>query len=128
MQNITMTLPLKFISAITLIALVSLTACRYDSEEDLFTPCVDVSNMSLSADIAPILNTNCFSCHASSQAQGGIDLENYNSLKTVAQNGRLSGAVNHLPGYSQMPPSGYKLTVCELQKIDAWIEQGALNN
>ncbi len=83
----------------------------------------DTLNMSYAQDIQPILATNCVGCHSSSVASGGVVLDNYNSVKSVASSGRLYGAVAHLSGYKSMPPNG-QLDNCSILKIKAWINQG----
>jgi cytochrome c553 len=114
---------------VVLVLLLSV-GCNYDNEEDLFgeSNCGDLSNMSLSSDIAPILGNSCYSCHGNGNESGGINLENYDRLFEVAENGQLLGAIKHLSGYAMMPPSGEALPDCDIQRIEAWIEQGAPNN
>lgn len=104
--------------------------CNYDNEEDLFgeSDCGDLSTVSLASDIAPILENSCYSCHGTGIESGGVDLENYSRLFEVAENGRLLGALKHLPGYANMPLSGALLPDCDIQRMEAWIEQGAPNN
>ena len=126
MKNIFPTYPALFTIALTSILFFS--ACTNDNEEDLFGDCGDLSSMSLSENIRPILSSQCFACHSSDQMQGGIDLESFSSLQELASGGRLAGAINHLAGYAAMPPTGIQLDKCEIEKIEAWIEQGALNN
>ncbi len=83
----------------------------------------DTLNMSYAQDIQPILSTNCVGCHSSSAPSGGIVLDNYNSVKSVASSGRLYGSVAHLAGYKPMPPEE-QLDNCSILKIKAWIDQG----
>lgn len=112
------------------LTLLLAVSCNYDNEEDLFgeSDCGDLSEVSLSGDVAPILSASCYSCHGTGIESGGVDLENYDRLVEVAENGQLLGAIKHLSGYSIMPPSGVQLPLCDIQKIEAWIEQGSLNN
>lgn len=123
-----------------LIAFIILTlffaACYYDNEEFLYpsintdSSC-DTSNVTLSAGVIPIFESRCFSCHSNSTANSlgsGINLETYSQLIIWVNNGKLEGAVNHSPGYVQMPQGAAKLDDCSLNKITAWINQGALNN
>lgn len=127
-----MTSTLKFIklAALFFAAIFFIASCTKDNEEDLFgdMECESTENISLQQNILPILQNNCFGCHASSVANGGVDLEDYDKLKNVALEGRLSGALNHKDGYAMMPPSGQKLDECDLLMIDTWISEGANNN
>ncbi|RMG79753.1 MAG: hypothetical protein D6707_07600 [Bacteroidetes bacterium] len=89
----------------------------------------DTSSVSFANDIQPILNNNCTGCHNSNSASGNppVILDNYNDVKTVADNGRLLGAVTGASGYAAMPPSG-SLPQCDINKIKSWINNGAANN
>ncbi|MCF8238401.1 MAG: hypothetical protein K9I85_09625 [Saprospiraceae bacterium] len=86
------------------------------------------SGMSYGNDIRPILTSSCTGCHSGSAPQGGIDLNAYSSVVSLAQNGKLLGAVKHEPGFVAMPPAGNGLSECAISKVQAWIEQGMLNN
>jgi hypothetical protein len=88
----------------------------------------DTSSVSFSADITPVLNDFCVSCHNASAPSGGVVLSTYNGVKSVADDGRLVGSVFHLPGFSPMPPSGTRLDECKLNKIKAWGNAGAPAN
>ena len=81
-----------------------------------------------SSAVSLIIQNKCQGCHSGSGAAGGISLETYSLIKTVALDGRLWGAVNHLPGYVAMPQNGNKLSDCELTQIRKWIDGGALQN
>lgn len=81
-------------------------------------------NMSFTSDIWPILNNNCTSCHGGS---GGVNIENYNDVKILVDNSKLLNVLHASNGAPLMPPYG-KLEQCELDKIESWINDGALNN
>jgi cytochrome c553 len=109
---------------------ISVTSCYYDNEEELYpdTGGCDTANVTYSASISPIMQSRCNGCHDASTASGGVVTSDYAGLKTVADNGRLWGAVNHDDGYSPMPKNAGKLSDCDLSKIKAWIGAGAPNN
>ena len=91
----------------------------------------DTTKFTYAAAIAPLLKTNCYSCHASAAASssgGGIVLDNYNSLLLQAQNGKLLSDVEHLTGFNAMPLGGNKLPACQITQIKKWIDAGAQNN
>ncbi|MBX3257412.1 MAG: hypothetical protein KF862_25025 [Chitinophagaceae bacterium] len=102
-------------------------ACSKASEEELAPPC-DTDNMRYSADILPIISTNCYSCHGNGTVTEGVDLDGYANLKARADNGDLLGAVTHAAGYTPMPYNLPKLSDCDINKIKAWIRDGAPNN
>ena len=112
-----------------IIFLFSMASCYYDVEEILYPP-VDCETLDMSYDlnIEPILDQNCYVCHSAAANQGGISLEGYSSLKIYINNGRLLGAIRHDAGFSQMPQGAPKLLDCDISKIEAWIDDGALNN
>lgn len=111
-----------------LIAMFS-TSCYYDNEYDLYpfdpNQSCDTLNMVYTNDIKPILDNNCVSCHLTSNPSGGVQLDSYSQVKTVADNGRLWGSINHEDGFSPMPQGGGKLGDCDLNKIKAWINDGS---
>ncbi len=86
------------------------------------------ANMSFTNNIAPILKQSCTGCHGGSSPQGGIDLSTYSSVVTMAQSGKLLGSVKHNAGFSAMPPAGNGLPTCSINRLQAWIDQGMLNN
>jgi cytochrome c5 len=86
------------------------------------------ANMSYVNDIRPIMTSSCTGCHSGSAPQGGIDLSTYAGLASMAQNGKLLGAIKHESGFVAMPPAGNGLSECSISKVQAWIDQGMLNN
>ncbi|TVQ50894.1 MAG: cytochrome c [Saprospirales bacterium] len=120
----------KFYPFLVLVfSLLLLAGCEYDTEEDLFpnSKC-DTENVSYLSDILPILELNCIVCHSQSVAEAGIVLEGYDNLKFWVDNGRVQGSIKHEVGFSPMPPLGYELSDCEVNKILSWIELGAPEN
>lgn len=104
------------------------------ASEDLLKPSApvacDTTDMQYARDILPILQANCYSCHGngSTGGSGGISLDGYDKLKVWADNGILEGNITHANGYVPMPYNAAKLPDCEINKIIAWINSGALNN
>lgn len=124
----------KLIFVLLIAIIATMAGCYYDSEEALYptvsTTC-DLSNVTFSSTVKPILQASCLSCHSNSKAASsgaGIKLENYADVVASAGNGQLMGAINHSNGYVAMPQGGGKLTDCEISKIQKWIDNGKLNN
>ena len=115
---------LLYIWALILFVL-ALGSCSKASEDMLMTvqQC-DTSGMKYSADILPIITTNCYSCHANGIVNGNVSLDGYANVKTQADNGDLVGVITHASGYPPMPDNGGKLSDCEINKIKAWIAAG----
>jgi len=88
----------------------------------------DTSNMQYTANVLPILQANCYSCHANGIVNGGVTLDGYSNVAIQVSNGNLVGAITHAPGYVPMPFDGGKLSDCDIAKIQAWINEGAPDN
>jgi hypothetical protein len=115
----------KAILALSAIVVLILSSCYYHKEDVLYPTICDTTNMTYSVNIVPLLNSyTCLSCHFGQNASGGIRLEIYDSIKTVAGNGRLLGAITHSPGYKPMPDGAPKMSPCDINKMKAWIAAG----
>lgn len=91
----------------------------------LDTSC-DTTTVTYSGSIAPIFATNCIVCHSASSTST-TKLDSYAGAKAAVTAGRILGAIQHTTGYVAMPP-GSSLSVCDINKIKAWIHKGSLNN
>ena len=115
------------ITSISLIVVIS--NCSYDkaSPAPIAQNC-DVENVTFSKNVQPILSKNCYACHSTNKALnngGGIDLENFEELKTYTEPLIRSVKRDDLQNYKAMPPSG-KLNNCDIAAIEEWIKKGAL--
>lgn len=86
------------------------------------------TDVSFSAVVKPIIETNCQGCHSGGSPSGGINLSAYAGIKAQADNGRLLGSIDWQEGFSRMPQGGPKLDQCTVDQIAAWISDGAQNN
>jgi hypothetical protein len=110
------------------IAIMS-TACYYDNAEDLyqnFPKDCDVSAVSYSADVQPIIDQSCLSCHGPIAPQAGLDLSTHASLSASKE--KVRNRINKPIGDPLVMPQGGPMIKCNIDKINAWIDQGALNN
>lgn len=106
-----------------------LSSCYNDKAEILYPQTVcDTVMITYSTSVAPILSSNCISCHGGNTPSAAIKLDVYSGVKQQVDNGRLWGAVSHGPNNSPMPKNGNKLNTCSLEKIRLWIAAGAPNN
>ncbi len=119
---------MKRLSAILLFSGLFAAGCYYDNEEELYPSNCNTDTVSFSADIAPVIGTNCLACHSTAANLGGVRLEGYDAVKVWINNGRLIGAVRRDPGFSPMPQNAPKLSACNISKIEKWIADGAPNN
>lgn len=120
---------LQTIRIILMAIVILISGCYYDVEEELY-PTIEcqTDEMSYSGDILPIIETDCYVCHSAAANFGNITLEGYSEIKKHVDNGGLLGAVKHDGGFSPMPKNQAMLLECEIEKIEAWIQNGALNN
>lgn len=108
------------------IAMISQTACYYDNEQDLYgTVACDTTAISYATDIRPILDANCISCHAPGGEQEISPLLTYDDIKRYTDANNLSDRIN---GRSSLMPPTAKMSTCNIAIIEAWINQGALDN
>ena len=78
--------------------------------------------------VRPLLDAKCVGCHGAVSPSGGVNLSDYNNTRTWALNGKLYGSVAHQTGYSPMPKNGTKISDCEIQQVQQWVQAGAPNN
>jgi len=88
----------------------------------------DTLNVTYSGTIRPVIQARCQGCHSGGTPQGGLDLTSWSVLNSVAQDGRLAGAIQHLSGYTPMPRNAPALPDCRVRQFLLWIEDGSPNN
>lgn len=119
---------------LSLVLLLSLSACYYDHEDILYgatsnQPCVDTTGtVSYSQKVVPILQASCYGCHSGSFPSGNQLMGTYAADKAMGQNGKLYGSIAHSSGFSPMPKGAAKLSACQIAVVKKWIDQGMLNN
>ena len=117
-------------------------ACAYNKGEIVNPVCTDaIENVSFSADIQPILTTNCATagCHSGNNPEGNLTLEASKAYTALSKPGKGYIDTNN-PTYSvlysslvstsdPMPPLGQQpLSTCDLKRIETWMKEGALDN
>lgn len=112
----------------TLVAVVFLMACKKETPAANYANAADCSSLidtvnTYAKSTSNIINTNCKSCHRSSNKKGGINLEDYASAKSVFQNGSGLCSVHKGSGCSPMPEGG-SLSSSDIQKLDCWVNNG----
>ncbi len=107
-------------------------SCYYDNMESLYpstgTGC-DTVSVTFDADIYPLLNNSCLSCHSNNTAPSfgnNIALENYSDV--VSRSDQVLGSVRHTSGYSPMPKNGGMVSSCFILKLETWINRGMPRN
>ncbi|MEZ4994044.1 MAG: c-type cytochrome domain-containing protein [Saprospiraceae bacterium] len=94
---------------------------------DCGTAC-DPAESSFSGTVFPMIQNFCVGCHSNSRADGGVNLSDYDRVRSYAQTGALIGAISHDPYYAAMPPSGSALSACRIAQVQKWIDEGMKNN
>jgi hypothetical protein len=88
----------------------------------------DTSNYTFSGKIKPLLDIWCIGCHNVNNASGGYDLTTYSTVVSAIANNKLLGSVKHLTGFVEMPQSAPKLSDCDINAIEKWINANHPNN
>ena len=88
----------------------------------------DTIDVSFSAFVQPTITNHCLGCHSGNAPAGGLDYSTHAGISQVALDGRLYGAIARLDGFAAMPRNGNPLQDCTIDKIKAWIDDGAQNN
>ncbi len=114
----------------TLIFVGLVFSCTWLNEEELYPDQLcDTTEISYTNDIKPIFQANCYSCHSSSVSyEGNLNLENFDHIQRVVDDGNLLRNIKHQPGSVPMPYGGTKLSDCKILKIESWINQGLPTN
>lgn len=115
----------------SLIVTFSFSACYYDNEEELYgdtsNEC-EVTAVRYSVEVSSILQKNCYACHSTGSNLGNLLLDSYSTARSSAISGTLLGTVNHRPGFSPMPQDAPKLSDCDIQALQTWVDDGTPNN
>lgn len=121
---------MKKLILITAVALY-VCSCSWENEELLFpeTEICDTLDVSFALDVVPILTNNCFACHSNVNAPDftfGFSLEDYEDVRAAST--QIVGAIKHDEGFSPMPRGADQLDSCQIGIVEAWVNQGSLNN
>ncbi|MFZ2287414.1 MAG: c-type cytochrome domain-containing protein [Bacteroidales bacterium] len=88
--------------------------------------CDTINPVTYSATIRPAVNTYCTGCHSGTAPGGGVRLETYANVSSVAASGVLMNALRG-NGVPKMPPAG-SLSTCRIRQFELWINNGYPNN
>lgn len=111
-----------------------LVGCYRDKEEELYPNdfnCVSTDTPTYTEHIVPILESHCYACHSSENADDkaeGINLSNFSTLQGLANDGTLRTSVLQTGDSSPMPKNSSPLSTCKTDLIINWINNGALQN
>jgi len=115
---------------LTLVAILGSTllfaACGDDEEMmDPMDTC-ETADLTYTNFAASLINGSCavVGCHGEGTTST-FPMNDYTTTNAAVGFGRILGAVNHSPGFSPMPKGGAKLSDCNIDKLTAWINDGA---
>ena len=136
---------IRRISGRALAGIFFLLAACVSEEGPVFTE-IEITDVSFAADIQPIFNERCIACHNETHPTG-LDLQegvSYSRLVNITSanyppNVRIEplSKENSVLWHKiiddgvfggQMPQIGSPLTNLQIEQIETWIEEGALNN
>jgi hypothetical protein len=110
-----------------LVTAATITGCKYEKIEPV-TTCNIPETVSFATNVAPVIQSNCFSCHNNGFRLGNVSLEGFANVKAVAQSGKLLGVITHSAGFPAMPKGAAKLNACDIKTIEKWVQSGSQNN
>ena len=109
------------------------SSCSKTNEEDLLNPPVEEETPICepeglyATEVKPIMDAHCITCHAPGGSKSFIPLDTYSDLK--ANSATLIASVNRDGSVPNMPAGGAaKLSDCDIQTIQAWVDGGMLDN
>jgi uncharacterized membrane protein len=108
-----------------------LNACLQDKQTVLGPKTCSTSpssQVSFTKDIFPIIKINCLQCHDAKNHFGGIVIENYTQIAESGKSGELYNTIQISSNGKAYMPKGGRLMDFEIDLIQAWVKQGALNN
>jgi uncharacterized membrane protein len=110
-------------------AMFGTQACYYDNAEELY-PNIECDTVSVSFqnDINPIIQTNCTPCHSGSTPSGGLLLTSHAQIAAASNSGKIMDRISRSNGDPLLMPQTGKMGDCSIAIIQAWINQGTLNN
>lgn len=80
-------------------------------------------NLAFTADIKPVFEANCTSCHGYGGA-AGYDFQTITDISRAAKNGDLLGTIKWEKGFKKMPAHAEQLDATTISKIECWINNG----
>ncbi len=113
--------------------LITIIACKTKKEvaKDTATavegakPVLDCSTSGLTyADIKPIFDKQCISCHDYGGGAGGYNFTSIGDVKRAGTNGELLGTIKWKRGFPLMPKNDEQLGQASIDLIECWIKNG----
>ena len=112
-----------------LLSSILLMACNDAADSNAeYMEATDCSGISptYTADVAPILNTNCAlsGCHTALSPSHGLNLQGYQVVKSTFDQHKLLCAINHGNDCNPMPKGRPRLPEADILTITCWAKNG----
>ncbi len=121
--------------AIPALALIGIMACGSETNEPVATKLAPTEKMLAYADFKPIFDAKCVGCHGADDPKEDLRLDSYAAVMKGSEHGAMviagnasgSKLVKLIDGTEQprMPLKKDPLSKEEIDKISAWVDQGA---
>jgi len=122
-------LPASWVVMSLFLLTITYSSCYYDVEEELYDPKCDTLDVTYMGTVRGIVFSYCQNCHNTGVESGGVILDTYEGIRTVADDGRLLSVVKHDGVASPMPPPpNSRISQCAIDLIEVWINRGAPKN
>lgn len=124
--------------ATVLVGLLSLPTAT--GEETAEVPSADASAVSFARDVQPIFAKRCLGCHQHAKPQGDYVMTDFAALLSGGETGEsaivpgdpaksyLMDQITPVDGVAEMPKQGAPLAAVELEIIQRWIAEGAIDD
>ena len=78
----------------------------------------DTTHFAFAANVKPLIDASCLSCHSASSASGGVNLSTYNNIIVYVNNGKLLSSIKHDGNASPMPKNSPKWADCKIKIVE----------
>jgi cytochrome c peroxidase len=116
----------KFLMAF--VALVMTASCSSSSPDDLTEGLAAGTVVKYNVQVAPIIQSQCLSCHNGPNANGNLRLENFTQVRESAQNGSLIDSITRDTGDPMAMPLNGRMPQATINVILQWQTDGFLEN
>ncbi|MFC2151098.1 hypothetical protein ACFLSE_01110 [Bacteroidota bacterium] len=103
------------------------SSCTYDNEEDLLKDFQCDTVGIVYNDLTYIFSDNCADCHNETLFYRDIKMNTIENVRISINTDRVLPAIKH-EGQYKMPFERPKLSDCDIEKIEAWINAGMPEN
>ncbi|MDP5078595.1 MAG: hypothetical protein NWQ19_10885 [Nonlabens sp.] len=118
----------QIISILSFITVLFLTSCTSTSPDDLTEELAAGTVVKYDTQVAPIIQSQCLSCHNGPNANGGLRLENFTQVRNSAQSGSLIDRITRDASDPLVMPLGGRLPQATINIILQWQADGFLEN